>query len=271
MSSITDYRLTAQTVGANTFGSATGTSTTAYTGYNTRGSNKLRIYSAATGYDSGYWLDPLQNTDKCGFSIEYIDGQQLTCTVTLNAGEGSVSPTSVDYVYGATMSTLPTPTPPSGKIFTRWNTSSDGTGTTYTASSAAPSQATLVLYAIYEDQQGGDSHADTWYKYAGDTEWRTASITGEINSSSIPNVANIIALEIGSDVTSIGNQAFYYCNELTSATIPDSVTSIGFVAFAYCHNLNNIIIPSNCAISYANTFRNCSSMSTITFENKTMA
>ena len=23
-------------------------------------------------------------------------------------------------------------------------------------------------------------HADTWYKYAGDTEWRTVSITGEI-------------------------------------------------------------------------------------------
>ena len=73
LSSITDYRLAAQTVGANTFGSATGTGTTAYAGYSTRGSNKLRIYSAATGYDTGYWLDPLQNVDKCGFSIEYID------------------------------------------------------------------------------------------------------------------------------------------------------------------------------------------------------
>ena len=73
LSSITDYRLTAQTVGAATFGSATGTGNNAYAGYSTRGSNKLRIYSAATGYDTGYWLDPLQNADKCGFSIEYID------------------------------------------------------------------------------------------------------------------------------------------------------------------------------------------------------
>jgi hypothetical protein len=24
-------------------------------------------------------------------------------------------------------------------------------------------------------------HADTWYKYAGDTEWRTVSITGAIS------------------------------------------------------------------------------------------
>lgn len=31
-------------------------------------------------------------------------------------------------------------------------------------------------------------HADTWYKYANDTEWRTVSITGDINgvNSSTP-------------------------------------------------------------------------------------
>ena len=27
-------------------------------------------------------------------------------------------------------------------------------------------------------------HADTWYKYANDTEWRTVSITGAISGSS---------------------------------------------------------------------------------------
>lgn len=73
LSSITDYRLAAQAVGAVTFGNAAGTGYNAYAGYSTRGSNKLRIYSTATGYDTSYWLDPLQNADKCGFSIEYID------------------------------------------------------------------------------------------------------------------------------------------------------------------------------------------------------
>ena len=29
-------------------------------------------------------------------------------------------------------------------------------------------------------------HADTWYKYVNDTEWRTVSITGEISGSSTP-------------------------------------------------------------------------------------
>jgi len=72
LSSITDYRLTAQTVGAATFGSATGTGNTAYAGYSTRGSNILWVPEGATGYDSSYWLDPLQNASKCGFNLSVI-------------------------------------------------------------------------------------------------------------------------------------------------------------------------------------------------------
>ena len=48
-----------------------GSTTTTYTGLNTRstGKNILYVPSDATGYDSGYWLDPLCNTSKCGFTI----------------------------------------------------------------------------------------------------------------------------------------------------------------------------------------------------------
>ena len=65
------------------------------------------------------------------------------------------------------------------------------------------------------------THADTWYKYAGDTEWRTVSISGTISgnppeggapnpTTQIPNVSNVVALEIGTDVTSIGDWAFVW-------------------------------------------------------------
>jgi hypothetical protein len=55
------------------FGSSTSGKESVYTGYKTRGSNVLSIYADAEGYDQGQWLDPLQNPDKCGFNIKYID------------------------------------------------------------------------------------------------------------------------------------------------------------------------------------------------------
>jgi surface protein len=50
-----------------------GNSYSSYVGYNSRstGENKLYVPVGATGYDTGYWLDPLQNTSKCGFTVVY--------------------------------------------------------------------------------------------------------------------------------------------------------------------------------------------------------
>ena len=36
-----------------------------------QGVNMLYVPQGATGYDAGYWLDPLQNATKCGFTISY--------------------------------------------------------------------------------------------------------------------------------------------------------------------------------------------------------
>ena len=41
-------------------------------------------------------------------------------------------------------------------------------------------------------------------------------------------------------VTSIGDNAFYYCTSLASITIPDSITSIGKGAFCNCDGLTNV-------------------------------
>ena len=51
-----------------------GYSTDNYTGRNTydQGINKLKVSTGATGYDTDEWLNPLQNPNRCGFTIEYI-------------------------------------------------------------------------------------------------------------------------------------------------------------------------------------------------------
>lgn len=69
LSSITDYRLTAQTVTAGTFGQNDFQDNDYYVGYATHGTggNTLCVYAEAEGYDDGFWADPLQNSAKCGF------------------------------------------------------------------------------------------------------------------------------------------------------------------------------------------------------------
>lgn len=73
------------------------------------------------------------------------------------------------------------------------------------------------------------------------------SVTIPGNIKSIGNRAfwacdNLKNLTIGEGVTSIGEEAFYYCKELLSVTIPKSVTNIGKHAFWECLKLTDISI-----------------------------
>ena len=68
--------LTSITINRNiapTISSAFGNSSSNYTGRTTydQGTNILYVPVGATGYDTGYWLDPLCNAEKCGFTISY--------------------------------------------------------------------------------------------------------------------------------------------------------------------------------------------------------
>ena len=96
----------------------------------------------------------------------------------------------------------------------------------------------LVGGSIVVGSSGGSSeHADTWYKYANDTDWRTVSIQGalvsndEMPTSQIPDVMDAVAVDLGTDVTSIGSYAFAWCSSILSLTIPSTVTTISPGAF----------------------------------------
>ena len=69
-------------------------------------------------------------------------------------------------------------------------------------------------------------------------------------------------------VTSIGDNAFYYCGGLTSVSIPEGVTGIGLFAFCDCSSLTSVTIPSTVTTIGTGAFYNCSSLPSITIPNK---
>ena len=73
----------------------------------------------------------------------------------------------------------------------------------------------------------------------------------------IPSIYN------GLPVTSIGNNAFLRCTNLTSVTIPNSVTSIGAGAFAVCTSLEDIVIPNSVTSIGMEAFVRCTSLKSI--------
>jgi hypothetical protein len=81
---------------------------------------------------------------------------------------------------------------------------------------------------------------------------------GKVGSYSIPNT-----------VTTIGDDAFESCWNLTSVTIPNSVTTIEHDAFVGCTSLTNITIPySVTSIADAAPFVMCRNLSAINVETK---
>lgn len=61
----------------------------------------------------------------------------------------------------------------------------------------------------------------------------------------------------GKPVTEIAEDAFQFCENLTSVEIPDTVQTIGKNAFWSCHKLQHVTLPKNLAAVGDNCFRSC--------------
>lgn len=79
--------------------------------------------------------------------------------------------------------------------------------------------------------EGGNSRYDSRDNCNAIIETATSSLISGCNHTIIPE-----------NVTSIGNWALAYCDNLNSIVIPESVTSIAYGAFCCCYNLTSITI-----------------------------
>lgn len=74
------------------------------------------------------------------------------------------------------------------------------------------------------------------------------------------NNSNLERVVLGSNVKSIGNNAFSDCTSLKSITIPENVAEIGDSAFYGCTNLTSITIPESVTEIGVSAFENCTNL-----------
>ena len=138
---------------------------------------------------------------------------------------------------------------------------------------------TVIVFALFPqlnvhaaDSTSGQCGDDVTWTYANST--LTISGTGPMwdydntnNRSPWYSDTNIISVEINDGVTSIGENAFYFCTMLNDVKIPDSVTSIGTSSFCMCENLRNVSIPNSVTSIGEGAFANCTFITEITIPN----
>ena len=95
---------------------------------------------------------------------------------------------------------------------------------------------------------------------------RTLKVTS-IGDDAFMFCEGLTSITIGNSVTSIGSWAFDGCSSLTSIAIPNSVTSIGENAFSVCFSLTSIAIPNSVTSIGENAFSGCFMLTSITIGN----
>ena len=106
--------------------------------------------------------------------------------------------------------------------------------------------------------------AVVWYSY----RFEIINVVIEDGVTSIGDYAfgyceNLESVKIGTGVTSIGNQAFMECESLKSIVIPDKVTSIGKEAFWGCISLTDITIGSGITKLSEHVFGGCEALESV--------
>ena len=88
-----------------------------------------------------------------------------------------------------------------------------------------------------------------------------------IGDNAFSNCTNLTSIVIPKGVTKIGKGTFYYCTSLSNVTISEGVTEIGSNAFDCCYALKDITIPNSVTKIQGGAFHWCSHLTNVTLEN----
>ena len=76
--------------------------------------------------------------------------------------------------------------------------------------------------------------------------------------------SNAVEYTVPQGITSIGDGAFYWCENLTTVVLPESITTIGNGAFSNCENLSSINFPESLTAIGMYAFSSCYKLTSVT-------
>ena len=99
------------------------------------------------------------------------------------------------------------------------------------------------------------------------TEYTIPDSVTTIGAEAFGYCNSLTTIEISDSVTTIGDFAFEHCNALTAVKIGNSVSSIGYGAFSHCEALTIIEIPDSVTTIGDYAFCSCDTLTTVDIGN----
>ena len=211
--------------------------------------NEIELTSAILNVDeNGELTSAYEGNDDVNYSAEYLVGKLII--------DDSVTSMYATFVYcdGLTEVVIP-----NSVTKLEWGVFKDCTSLT---SITIPASVTDIGNQVIEGCSSLTSIVVDKNNGVYDSRNNSNAIIETSTNTLIAGCKNTV---IPSSVTSIGFDAFYNCDSLTTITIPEGVTSIGYNAFENCSGLTSITISSSVTSIGNSAFLGCSGLTTINY------